>query len=95
MILINNVECNTQREVVLEHLKTGKQITQEEAYELCGSQRLGAIIFNLRKEGYSIYNIEQKGKNRFGHTCNFVKYMLVNTQDQIARIEEGEFRGNH
>jgi len=95
MILINDVECNTQREVVLEHLKTGKQITQESAYELCGSQRLGAIIFNLRKEGYSILNIDQTGKNRFGHTTNFVRYMLTNSQEQITRIEEGlDHKGN-
>ena len=29
MILINDVECHTQREVVLEHLKTGQQICQD------------------------------------------------------------------
>lgn len=93
--MINNIECHTQREVVLEHLKMGKQITQEDAYTLCGSQRLGAIIFNLRKEGYNIYNLDIKGKNRFGNTCNYVKYMLTNTQEQITRIEEGlDHKGN-
>tara|TARA_R110000744_G_scaffold89619_4_gene174215 strand:+ start:5270 stop:5548 length:279 start_codon:yes stop_codon:yes gene_type:complete len=87
MIMINGVECNTQTEVVLQHLKKGKQINQEQAYELCGSQRLGAIIFNLRKKGYAIHNLDSKGKNRFGNTCNYVNYMLVNTQEQITRIE--------
>jgi hypothetical protein len=94
-IMYEGVECNTQQEVVLAHLKKGRQITQEQAYELCGSQRLGAIIFNLRKKGYNIYNLDVKGKNRFGNTCNFVKYMLANTQNEITRIEEGlDHKGN-
>jgi|TARA_R110000787_G_scaffold87489_4_gene186394 hypothetical protein len=76
MILINDVECHTQREVVLEHLKTGQQICQDDAYKLCGSQRLAVIIYNLRKEGYDICNMNQKGKNRFGNNTNFVKYKL-------------------
>ena len=88
-IIYEGVECKTQAEVVLTHLKKGKQITQEQAYELCGSQRLGAIIFNLRKKGYNIYNLDVKGKNRFGNTTNFVKYMLMNTQEEIENIENG------
>jgi len=87
MILINGIQCKNQKEVVLEHLKTGKQLTQEQAYELCGSQRLSDIIYKLRKKGYSIYNILEKGTNRFGNNTNFVKYMLTNTREEINAIE--------
>ena len=89
MILINNKKCNTQSEAVLEYLKTGKQLTQEDAYDLVGTQRLGAIIFNLRKKGYDIYSLDCKGKNRFGNTTNFVKYMLSSTREQCKKIENG------
>lgn len=41
---------------VLEHLQKYKTITPKEAYFEYGSMRLGAIIFNLRKE----YNITTK-----------------------------------
>ncbi len=40
----------TKQEKVLEHLKKFKTITPKEAYFEYGSMRLGAIIFNLRKE---------------------------------------------
>ena len=67
----------TQKEAVLQHLKTGKTLTQEEAYNKIGTQRLGAIIFNLRKDGYAIESIPLKGKNRFGNNVNLCKYCLV------------------
>lgn len=85
--IINGIECKTQKQAVLEHLKTGKQITQEEAYDLCGSQRLGSIIHTLRKKGYRIYNVKCVGKNRFGNYTNFSKYALANTIQEIYNIE--------
>lgn len=89
MITINGVECKSQTDAVLVYLKTGKQLTQEEAYDLVGTQRLGAIIFNLRRRGYDIYSLDCKGKNRFGNTSNFVKYMLSSTKEQCDKIENG------
>jgi hypothetical protein len=89
MITIKGQKCKTQTDAVLTYLKTGKQLTQEEAYDLVGTQRLGAIIFNLRKKGYSIYSLKVKGFNRFGNHTNFVKYHLGNTGEEITRIEEG------
>ena len=40
----------TKKEMVLEHLKKYKTITPKEAYFEYGSMRLGAIIFELRKQ---------------------------------------------
>ena len=77
----------TQKDFVLELMKTGKPITQKEAYEVCGTQRLSAIIFKLRKMGYNIYNIPSKSITRFGNTCNFVKYFLSNTVEELQAIE--------
>ena len=40
----------TKKELVLEHLKKYRSITPKEAYFEYGSMRLGAIIFELRKQ---------------------------------------------
>ena len=39
----------TKKEIVLEHLKKYRSITPKEAYFEYGSMRLGAVIFELRK----------------------------------------------
>ena len=78
-----------QTEAVLGYLKTGRPLSQEEAYDIIGTQRLGAIIYNLRhKMGFDIASINCKGKNRFGNPTSFVRYHLANTQSQIKEIEE-------
>lgn len=40
----------TKKELILEHLKKYRSITPKEAYFEYGSMRLGAIIFELRKQ---------------------------------------------
>lgn len=40
----------TKKQLILEHLKKYKSITPKEAYFEYGSMRLGAVIFELRKE---------------------------------------------
>lgn len=70
-------ECKSQEEAVLYHLShfaTG--LTQDDANELYGIQRLGARIYNLRELGYEIITIRETGKNRFGHTTPFGRYFL-------------------
>lgn len=60
----------TQKQAVLDHLLSGKELSSIEAISLYGATRLGAIIFNLKKEGYIINSRREKVKNRFGHTSN-------------------------
>lgn len=62
---------------VLKHLKVRGSITAREAYELYGSQKVSSIIFNLRKRGYNIKTTNCLGKDRYGHTCKFAKYELI------------------
>lgn len=47
-------EKMSQYEIVLKHLKQGKEISQLEATKKYGILRLGAIIFNIRQDGYLI-----------------------------------------
>lgn len=44
----------TQSEMILAHLKSGKPITPLEALRSYGIYRLGARIWDLKQQGYSI-----------------------------------------
>lgn len=57
----------TKKEMVLEHLKKYKTITPKEAYFEYGSMRLGAIIFELRKD-YKIKTNLIDVPTRFGNS---------------------------
>lgn len=45
----------TQNQIILSHLKSGKIITPMDALDICGSFRLSARIFELRKKGWPIF----------------------------------------
>lgn len=65
---------------VLKHLKVNGSITAREAYELYGSQKVSSIIFNLRRRGYNIETVNCVGKDRYGHTCQYAQYKLIEEQ---------------
>ena len=44
----------TKKQKILEYLKHGNSLTPLEALKMFGSFRLGAVIFELKKEGYNI-----------------------------------------
>lgn len=62
---------------VLEYLQSHTGITSMQAIEMFGATRLSAIIFNLRKRGYVIEDIDKTTIDRYGNTCRFVEYRLV------------------
>lgn len=70
-------EKMSQSKVVLKHLQSGKTISQREATKKYGILRLGAIIFNLRKEGYKIITLMEHKPNRYGNTSHFGVYKLI------------------
>lgn len=67
----------TKSSEVLKHLKVKGSITSLEAFELYGATRLSAIIFELRKKGYNIKTKDGTCIDRYGHRCNFAKYVLI------------------
>lgn len=71
----------TQTNAVLEHLKKGKEISQLEATKRYGALRLGAIIFNLRKEGYQISTRRVHAPNRYGNSSNYAVYKLIQKEN--------------
>lgn len=66
----------TQYDRILDHLMKNGKISQKQAINLYGAYRLSAIIYNLRKDGYSIKTTFKVGKNRFGDCVNWAEYLL-------------------
>ena len=62
----------TKQEKVLTHLQTYGSITPLEALRIYGSFRLGALIFNLRKEGHDIETsiIPKKGYAKYTYSVS-------------------------
>lgn len=73
----------TQKQVVLDHLLSGKELSSIQAIDLYGITRLGAYILILKKEGYIINSRREKVKNRFGHTSNPSIYSISNEDYKI------------
>ena len=66
----------TQREAVLNVLKSGESISSFEAFQEFGITRLSAIVFDLRKRGYAISGKDEEITNRFGNKVHFTRYKL-------------------
>lgn len=71
----------TQYNVVLDHLKEGKELSQLEATKKYGILRLGAIIFNLRRDGHKISTKMESKPNRYGHISNYAVYKLIESEN--------------
>ena len=54
----------TQKQSILDHLRSGKTITPLDALNLYGSFRLSSIIHDLRQEGFNIKTeLNKEGKH--------------------------------
>lgn len=68
----------TQKQFVLRHLQEYGSIEPLTALREYGCYRLGAIIFNLRADGYNITTEIMKTKSRItGKPVRFAKYTLI------------------
>ena len=65
-----------QRKAILNHLLSGKSITPLEALEKYGCFRLGARIYDLKRQGYDIENNGEK----------FAEYKLVKEPKQLEFV---------
>lgn len=64
---------------LLAHLEEHRSINPLEAWTKLGIYRLGARVFDLRREGYAISSGRQKVANRFGEECRVATYKLEAT----------------
>lgn len=63
----------SKKDRVLAHLKANKAITPMQALDSYGSMRLGAIIFELRKD-FIIETEMVEANDRFGQPVRYAKY---------------------
>lgn len=75
----------TQNEEILRHLLTYGKITSLEAIELYGIMRLGARIYDLKKQGYPIKTYLRVGKSRNGESMVFAEYRLERVEEARRR----------
>lgn len=66
----------SQKEEILNYLKTNKSITPLEALRLFGAYRLSAIIYDLKKDGHKIISTPKKVKKANGDYSYVAEYML-------------------
>lgn len=68
---------------VKEYLLKEGRIDSWTAIKLFKATRLSAIIFNLRRRGFTIDSQPMSLKDSNGNICNFVNYALINTGNKI------------
>lgn len=64
-----------QYDMVLAYLRKFGSITPIDAYREFAVMRLGAIIYELRKDGYNIQTEYTTSKNRFGSKVTYATYL--------------------
>lgn len=73
---LNNSQTSTHKAQILAHLQQGQSITPLDALEMFGCLRLGARIYDLRKDGVEILVERRKFVNRNGHKGSVCMYHL-------------------
>lgn len=72
----------TKECMILTHLIEHGSITSMYAINEYGVTRLAACIFNLKAQGHKIRTVTETGKDRFGNSTHFARY-----------VYEGELNG--
>lgn len=70
----------TQCERVLKYMQDFGSINPMQAIKDLGVYRLGARIYDLKKEGHPIRRRMVSGKNRYGEAVSFAEYRLEDEQ---------------
>ncbi len=70
----------TQNDMILRHLRAFGSISPKEALELYGCMRLGARIFELKRQGFAIQTGKETARNRFGEKVTYARYYMGVTE---------------
>lgn len=71
----------TQNEVVLRLLLDNRSITSLEAMNKYGIMRLGARVYDLKKQGYPIKTFLRIGKSRNGESMVYAEYRMERREE--------------
>lgn len=72
----------TQCERVLKYIEDFGSITPVQAIQDLGCYRLGARIWDLKRQGHPIIRRMIPGKNRYGESVSFAEYRLEDRHAQ-------------
>lgn len=67
----------TQRDRVLQYIRTEGSITALEAVRELGVLQLSARLVELERNGYLFKKTKEKSKNRFGEDVYYIRYSLM------------------
>lgn len=67
----------SQKQRILEHLKTHGSIDPLTSWAELGIYRLASRINDIRKDGYNIQTDKKSVKNRFGEKVTVANYKIV------------------
>lgn len=74
---VDAIHAKTQKAFVLQHLQRFGSIEPLTALREYGAYRLGAVIFDLRKEGYDIITERMTRKSKItGRPVQFANYIM-------------------
>lgn len=66
----------TQGERILRHLNDYGSITAQDAVREYGCMRLGARIYDLKRQGHDIRTTFEVSVNRYGEKVNYARYTM-------------------
>ena len=71
-----------QADMILTHLREHDSITPQEAMREYGCMRLGARIYDLKRQGHAIRTERETRKNRYGESVSYARYSLAKEAKQ-------------
>jgi hypothetical protein len=80
-----------QTDLVLEYLRRFGSITPAEALGEFGCMRLGARIWDLKRDGHDITMELVQGTNRLGRTVRYARYRLHDHAEVRAAVVSGPY----
>ena len=79
-------EYKNQSDLVLSHFKKYGEITSYQAFIKYGITRLSAVIYNLKKDGYTISRKDVTSKNKYGKIITYGVYELREAKNANINI---------
>ena len=81
----------SQKDRIINYIRKFGSISSWEAYQDLGITQLGAIIDQLKKEGYSFRTEWESNTNRFGDKTDYKRYYLddiiAENMEHITRVD--------
>ena len=86
-----------QHDLIINYLKSHKDITPMDAFRELGITKLSTRIGELKQKGYNILDAWVEDVNRFGENVRYKRYILLRSKDwseeEFLELSKEEFLG--